>query len=55
MSEFYEIIAKRIKLSFPQPQLSDFSHPSEGKKDGKLLLVTVVARLTSYSTYKYLK
>ena len=55
MSKYYEIIAERIKRSSPEPQLSDFSHPSEVKKDGKLLLVTVFARLISYSTYKYLK
>ena len=38
-----------------QSQLSDFCHPSEGQKNGKLLFVTVGTCLTPYAIYKYLK
>ena len=34
MLEYYRIFAKQIKSLPPEPQLSDFYHPSEAQKSG---------------------
>ena len=36
MLEYYRVFAKQIKPLPPEPQLSDFYHPSEGQKNGEL-------------------
>ena len=36
MLEYYRVSSKQIKPLPPEPQLSDFYHPSEGQKKGKL-------------------
>ena len=38
----------------PEPQLSDFNHPSEDQKNGKLCFVAVGTGLATYAMYKYL-
>ena len=55
MFEYYQEIVKKIKLLPPEPQLSDFYHPSEAKRNGELLFVTVGAGIATYALYKYLK
>ena len=55
MLEYYRVIVKKIKPLPPEPQLSDFYHPSEAKKNGELLFVTVGAGIATYALYKYLK
>ena len=42
-------LQKRIKLLPPEPQLSDFYHPSQVQKNGELLLVTVGTGLATYT------
>ena len=39
----------------PDPQLSDFYHPSENQKNGELLFVVVGTGIATYALYKYLK
>ena len=39
--EYYRLFAKKIKPLPPEPQLSDFYHPSEAQKNGELLFVAV--------------
>ena len=39
MAEYYRVFAKQTKPLPPEPQLSDFYHPSESHKNGELLLV----------------
>ena len=41
MLEYYRIFAKKLKPLPPEPQLSDFYHPSETQKNGELLFVAV--------------
>ena len=53
--EYYRIFAKKIKPLPPEPQLSDFYHPSEAQKNGELLFVVVGTGIGTYSLYKYLK
>ena len=36
MLEYYRVSAKQIKPLAPEPQLPDFCHPSEDKKNGEL-------------------
>ena len=55
MLEHYRVFAKQIKPLSPEPQLSDFYHPSEAQKNGELLFVTVGTRIATYALYKYLK
>ena len=55
MLEHYLVSAKQIKLLPPEPQLSDFYHPSEGQKNVELLFVTVGTGFATYALYKYLK
>ena len=46
MLEYYRLFAKQIKPLPPEPQLSDFYHPSEGQKNGELVFVTVAVYVT---------
>ena len=41
MLKYYEVFAKQIKSLPPEPQLSDFYHPSVDQKNGELLFATV--------------
>ena len=53
--EYYRIFAKQIKPFPPDPELSDFYHPSENQKNGELLFIVVGAGIATYALYKYLK
>ena len=50
--EYYRVFAKQIKPLPPEPQLSDFYHPSEAQKNGELLFVTVGTGIATYALYK---
>ena len=39
----------------PEPELSDFYHPSEAQKNGELLFVAVGTGIATYALYNYLK
>ena len=49
MLEYYRIFAKRIKPLPPEPQLSDFYHPSGDQKHGELLFAAVGTGLATYA------
>ena len=53
--EYYRVFAKQIKPLPPEPQLSDFYHPSEAQKSGELLFVAVGTGIETYALYSYLK
>ena len=53
--EYYRVFAKQIKPLPPEPQLSDFYHPSEAQKSGQLLFVAVGTGIETYALYRYLK
>ena len=55
MLEYYQVFAKQIKPLPPEPELSDFYHPSENQKNGELLFVVVGTDIATYALYKYLK
>ena len=55
MAEYYRAFAKQTEPLPPEPQLSDFYHPSEPQKDGELLFVGVGTSIATYALYKYLK
>ena len=55
MLEYYQVFAKQIKPLPPEPQLSDFYHPSEDRKNGELLFVAVGTGLAIYALYRFLK
>ena len=55
MLEYYHVIAKKIRFLPPEPELSDFYHPSENQKTGELLFVVVGTGIATYALYKYLK
>ena len=55
MLEYYRVFAKKLKPLPPEPQLSDFYHPSEAPKYGELLFFTVGTGIATYALYKYLK
>ena len=55
MLEYYRVFAKKRKPLPPEPQLSDFYHPSEAQKNGELLFVVVGTGIATYVLYKYLK
>ena len=42
MLEYYRVLRKQIKPLPPEPQLSDFYHPSETQKNGELFLLQCV-------------
>ena len=46
---------KTIKPLPPEPELSDFYHPSETQKYGELLFFAVGTGTTTYALYNYLK
>ena len=43
------------KPLLPEPELSDFYHPSENQKNGELLFAVVGTGIATYALYKYLK
>ena len=49
MLENYQVFAKQIKSLVPEPQLSDFYHPSEAQKNGELLFVAVGTGIATYA------
>ena len=53
--EYYPVFAKKIRPLPPEPELSDFYHPSENQKNGELLFVVVGTGIATYALYKYLK
>ena len=55
MLEYHRVFAKRIKPLPPEPELSDFYHPSEAQKNGELLFVLMDTVIATYTPYKYLK
>ena len=55
MLEYYRVFAKQIKPLPPEPELSDFYHPSEIQKNGELLFVVVSTGIAKYALYKYFK
>ena len=50
--EYCHVFAKKIKPLLPEPELSDFYHPSENKKDGELCFIVVGAGIATYALYK---
>ena len=54
MLEYYRVFSKQIKPLPPEPQLSDFYHPSETQKNGDLLFVVAGTGIATYALYKYL-
>ena len=55
MLEYYQVFVKQIKPLPPEPELSDFYHPSEHPKNGEILFVVVGTGIATYTLYKYLK
>ena len=55
MLEYYRVFTKQIKPLPPEPELSDFYHPSENQKNGELLFVVVGAGVVANALYKYFK
>ena len=55
MLEYYRVFPRKIKPLPPEPELSDFYHPSETQRNGELLFVTVGTGIVTYAMYKYLK
>ena len=55
MLEYYRVFAKQIKPLPPEPELSDFYHPSENQINGELLFIVVGTDIATYALYKYLK
>ena len=47
--EYYRVFAKKIKPLPPEPQLSDFYHPSGDQKHGELLFAAVGTGLATYA------
>ena len=45
MLEYYRLFAKQIKPLPPEPQLSDFDHPSEAEKNDEYYLLLWVQAL----------
>ena len=55
MLEYYRVFAKEIKSLPPEPEFSDFYHPSETQKNDELLFVVVGTGIATYALFKYLK
>ena len=55
MLEYYRVFGKKIKPLPPEPQSSDFYHPSETHKKDELLFVTVGTGIATYALYKFLE
>ena len=49
MLEYYRVFAKKIKPLPPEPELSDFYHPSEAQKNGELFFVSVGTGIATYA------
>ena len=54
MLGYYRVFTKRLKPLPPEPELSDFYHPSETQKNGELLFVIAGTGIATYALYKYL-
>ena len=52
MLGYYRVYAKKKKPLPPEPELSDFYHPSEAQKNGELLFVAVGTDIVTYALYK---
>ena len=52
MIECYLAFEKQIRPLPPDPQLSDFYHPSETQKNGELLFVAVGTGIATYTLYE---
>ena len=50
-----QYLQKKEKPLPPEPELSDFYHPSEAQKNDELLFVAVGTGIATYALYKYLK
>ena len=55
MGEYYRAFATKIKPLLPEPELSDFYHPSEAQKNGEPLFAAVGTGIAAYALYRYLK
>ena len=55
MLEYYQVFGKKTKPLPPEPQLSDFYHPSETLKNSELLFVAAGTGIATYALYRYLK
>ena len=55
MLEYHRVFAKRIQPLPPEPELSDFYHPSEAQKNGQLLFGVIDTVIATYTLFKYLK
>ena len=55
MLEYYLVFVRQIKPLPPEPQFSDFYHPSEGQTNGESVFVRVHADQIPYAIYKCLK
>ena len=53
--EYYRVFPRKIKPLPPEPELSDFYHPSETQRNGELLFTTVGTGIVTYAMYKYIK
>ena len=53
--EYYWVFAKQTTPLPPEPELSDFYHPSNNQKNGELLFAVVGTGIAAYALYKYLK
>ena len=52
MLGYYRVFAKKKMPLPPEPELSDFYHPSEAQKNGELLFVAVGTDIATYALYK---
>ena len=55
MMEYYCVFAKQIKPLLPEPEFSDFYHPSETQKKSELLGIAPGSVIATYALYKYFK
>ena len=57
MVEYYRVFGKKkiMKPLAPEPELSDFYHPSETQKNGEILFVVVSTGIAIYALYRYIK
>ena len=53
MLEYYRVFARKIKPLPPEPELSNFYHPSEVQNNGELIFVVVGTGIATYALYKY--
>ena len=55
MLEYYQVFAKQITPLPPEPELSDFYHPSESQKNYEILIDVAGTGIATYALYNYLK